>query len=247
MPIQAVESLRLYRQIADQLAGLIESGEYKVGDRLPPERTLAEQLKVSRSSVREALIALEVEGSVEIRGGTGVFVVQRKAARPSGTAAEPGPFDVLEVRRILEPEAAGQAARNASPDDIARMESALTAMTERGYGDLTGLDADRRFHFAITEAGGNAVLPMILQTLWDIRQGPLYVQLEQHFHTPQVWSVVIEEHRAVLEAIRAQDVRAAKAAMLRHVKNAEARFASSWADQEKGKAAEARKPRRRAE
>ena len=74
MPLQAVDNRRLYRQIADQIAGLIERGEYAVGARLPPERDLAKQLGVSRPSVREALIALEVEGKVEVRVGSGVFV-----------------------------------------------------------------------------------------------------------------------------------------------------------------------------
>jgi GntR family transcriptional regulator, transcriptional repressor for pyruvate dehydrogenase complex len=229
MPIQAVESLRLYRQIADQLSGLIEAGEYKVGDRLPPERTLAEQLKVSRSSVREALIALEVEGCVEIRGGTGVFVIERKATHRPDATMVPGPFDLLEVRRVLEPEAAALAARNAGGAHIRRMEQAIKGMAERGYND-SGLDADRAFHFAIAEAGGNAAMPLMLQTLWDIRQGPLYVQLEQHFRNAEVWELAIAEHRAVLDAIRARDVREAKAAMLRHVKNAETRFASGWAE-----------------
>src|SRR5712671_6895877 len=74
MPIQTIEPRRLYRQIADQLRSLIEHGEYKVGTRLPPERDLATQLGVSRPSVREALIALEVEGLVEVRMGSGVYV-----------------------------------------------------------------------------------------------------------------------------------------------------------------------------
>ncbi|MFX5271933.1 GntR family transcriptional regulator, partial [Acinetobacter baumannii] len=74
MPLEAVEARRLYRQIADQLRGLIERGEYAVGTKLPTERDLAEQLKVSRPTVREALIALEVEGLVRIRVGSGIYV-----------------------------------------------------------------------------------------------------------------------------------------------------------------------------
>ena len=80
MPIESVESRRLYRQIADQINRLIDSGEYPAGGRLPSERLLATQLSVSRPTLREALIALEVEGRVEIRGGAGVFVLERQAA-----------------------------------------------------------------------------------------------------------------------------------------------------------------------
>ena len=86
MPIHAVESRRLYRQIADQIAALIEKGEYGAGSRLPPERDLAKQLGVRRPSVREALIALEVEGYVEVRVGSGVYVTPERAA-----ASEAGP------------------------------------------------------------------------------------------------------------------------------------------------------------
>ena len=87
MPIKAVEPQRLYRRIAEQIARLIRRGEYKPGERLPPERDLARQLKVSRPSVREALIALEVEGYVEVRVGSGVYVTQRRPAARSADAA----------------------------------------------------------------------------------------------------------------------------------------------------------------
>ena len=87
MPLQAVEPKRLYRQIADQLAHLIASGEFAVGSRLPAERELAASLGVSRTSVREAIISLEMSGLVEVRVGTGIFVAQTDAAsRPRGDA-----------------------------------------------------------------------------------------------------------------------------------------------------------------
>ena len=89
MPLEAVEARRLYRQIADQLRGLIERGEYAVGAKLPTERDLAEQLKVSRPTVREALIALEVEGLVRIRVGSGIYVSE-PAAHATAFAPRPG-------------------------------------------------------------------------------------------------------------------------------------------------------------
>ena len=87
MPIQTIEPRRLYRQIADQVRGLIERGEYEVGSRLPPERDLALQLGVSRPSVREALIALEVEGLVEVRMGSGITSRRAKARRAHGASS----------------------------------------------------------------------------------------------------------------------------------------------------------------
>src|SRR5579859_6372563 len=99
MPLQAVDSRRLYRQIADQITSLIDRGEYASGARLPPERDLARQLGVSRPSVREALIALEVEGYVDVRVGSGVYVTrptQSRAALP----ADSGPFELIRARSL---------------------------------------------------------------------------------------------------------------------------------------------------
>src|SRR6185369_11332598 len=97
MPIQTIEPRRLYRQIADQLRGLVERGEYAIGSKLPPERDLALQLGVSRPSVREALIALEVEGLVEVRMGSGVYVLPPERARAREVSAE-GPLETIRAR-----------------------------------------------------------------------------------------------------------------------------------------------------
>src|SRR5690242_6588430 len=125
MPIQTIESRRLYRQIADQLSRLIDKGEFRVGARLPSERDLSEQLGVSRPSVREALIALEVEGLVEVRGGAGVFVCARKPVNASHRAevSQPGPFDLIRARWIIESEAAALAATHATPEHLQRLKS----------------------------------------------------------------------------------------------------------------------------
>src|SRR3954471_22770589 len=104
MPLVAVDNRRLYRQIADQIAALIERGEYGAGARLPPERDLAKQLGVSRASVREALIALEVEGYVEVRVGSGVYVTGREAAPAASLPADSGPFELIRARWIIEAE-----------------------------------------------------------------------------------------------------------------------------------------------
>src|SRR6187399_2252016 len=115
MPLQAVENRRLYRQIADQIAALIERGEYAPGSRLPPERDLAKQLGVSRPSVREALIALEVEGLVEVRIGSGIYVQPGNEDAGVGDAheAEAGPYELLRARYVIEAECAALAAKSA--------------------------------------------------------------------------------------------------------------------------------------
>src|SRR5438477_5020017 len=129
MPLQAVDNRRLYRQIADQIAALIEKGEYRNGARLPPERDLAKQLKVSRPSVREALIALEVEGYVEVRVGSGVYVVGRGAPRTSARLpADSGPFELIKARWLIESECAALAAKQASKSQVKAIDEALRDM-----------------------------------------------------------------------------------------------------------------------
>lgn len=233
MPLQAVESRRLYRQIADQIAALIDSGEYAKGARLPPERDLAKQLGVSRPSVREALIALEVEGYVEVRVGSGVYVTdqRRTAAAPRPGAELPedsGPFELIRARWIIEGECAALAARHATKAQLRGMEEALEAMERNKDSGTMPLDNDRLFHLRIAEASGNSALALVVQTLWDQRGSPLFTRLEHHFDTPELWEVAIREHRDVLTAIARKNGAAARAAMRRHMDHAAKRFSASW-------------------
>src|SRR6476619_1837703 len=130
LPLQAVEPRRLYRQIADQLAQLIAKGEFPSGSRLPAERELAVSLGVSRTSVREAIISLEMSGLVEVRVGTGIFVVAAKDPEP-GPDAGPAPFELLNARKLVEGEIAALAARSAKPADVAALEESVARMAAR--------------------------------------------------------------------------------------------------------------------
>ena len=229
MPIKAVEPQRLYRRIAEQIARLIRRGEYKPGARLPPERDLARLLNVSRPSVREALIALEVEGYVEVRVGSGVYVTQRRpSARSDPLPGDSGPFELIAARRLLESECAALAARHAAPVQIRRMKAALVAMERDRSRSVMPLDNDRRFHLEIAEACGNSALALAVRTLWDQRPGPLFLQLEHHFDTPDLWAAAIAEHTAVMTSIEQHDAAAARAAMRRHMDAAARRFQRSW-------------------
>src|SRR5688572_4039465 len=171
MPLQAVEPQRLYRQIAEQLRSLIAAGEFPPGSRLPAERDLASQLGVSRPSVREALIALEVEAWVEVRGGSGVYVLERPgplngAARPV-PAAEWGPLELIRARRVIEGEIAALAATEARRKDIDAIVAALESMKEDTERKVAPLEGDRAFHTAVATACNNAVLLETVQTFWD--------------------------------------------------------------------------------
>src|SRR5690348_3410381 len=161
MPLQAVDNRRLYRQIADQIAALIERGEYVVGARLPPERDLAKQLGVSRPSVREALIALEVEGYVEVRVGSGVYVVGPQPAQPPrAMSTESGPFELIKARWLIEAECAAMAAKSATRAQVRAIEHALERMDKERKGSVMPLEADREFHLRIAEACGNSALAL---------------------------------------------------------------------------------------
>jgi GntR family transcriptional repressor for pyruvate dehydrogenase complex len=130
MPFQSIEPRRLYRQIADQIRGLIRSGEFSAGARLPPERDLAKQLGVSRPSVREALIALEVEGLVEVRIGSGIYVLAPGGVGDLDAANDSasGPFELLRARYVIESECAALAAKSAKKSQVTAIEVALDEM-----------------------------------------------------------------------------------------------------------------------
>jgi GntR family transcriptional repressor for pyruvate dehydrogenase complex len=236
MPLQAVESRRLYRQIADQIAALIDRGEYAAGSRLPPERDLAKQLGVSRPSVREALIALEVQGYVEVRVGSGVYVLgPRAAAAAAALPEDSGPFELIRARSLVEAECAALAAKNATRAQVRAIEEALDDMEAARARGVMPLAADRQFHQRIAEASGNSALVMVVRTLWDQRTGPLFLQLEHHFDTPALWNHAIREHRQIVAAIARHDAAAARSAMRRHMNHAAKRFSTSWENRKRPK------------
>jgi DNA-binding FadR family transcriptional regulator len=228
MPIQAIEPRRLYRQIADQLRALIKAGEYAVGSRLPAERDLAAQLGVSRPSVREALIALEVEGLVEVRVGSGIHVIARDSAKPPLEAGAFGPFEIIRARQVVEGELAALAATRMGPEQVDGLHEALALMEDEIRRGITPIRGDRLYHLRIAEAADNGPLLRTVTELFDERNSPLFEQLGQHFENRESWARAVAEHRAVIAAIAAQDPVAARAAMQTHLKNSHDRFADNW-------------------
>ena len=229
MPIQAVSSQRLYRKIADQLAELIRGGEFKPGARLPSERELSQQFDVSRASVREALIALEIDGLVDVRVGLGVFVNTAPAAnaQPAGLA-EPGPFEVLSARYLIEGETAALAARDGSARDHARIRETLQLMADEVTASGTGLNADALFHLRMAEASGNGALVHLVHQLWSFRESAMFRKLDEHFDSPERHQEAIAEHRRVVEAIEKRDADAARSAMLAHLDTVRAALERGW-------------------
>ena len=230
MPIQSLAPRRLYRQIADQLRGLIQAGEFAVGTRLPPERDLAQQLGVSRPSVREALIALEVEGLVSVRMGSGIEVIAREpAASAPRVDTAFGPFETLLARQLLEAELAAQAALHGLPDQLQDLQQALALMAADVAAGLAPVRGDRLFHLGVAQAAGHGPLVRTVAALFDERDNALFEQLGQHFETVRSWQLALAEHRAVLAAILAGDAPAARAAMHHHLQQSHDRLAASVA------------------
>ena len=229
MRLQAVEPRRLYRQIADQIRTLIGKGEVAPGARLPAERDLARQLGVSRPSLREALIALEVEGLLDVRVGSGIYVSQPGArARAAEIDGASGPFEVIRARWMIEGECAGLAARHGTAAQLRALRKAHADLLREAKRHHNPLDADRAFHVAIARATGNSALELVVQTLWDQRVGPLYRALETKLEYPAMARETTDEHEAVLAAILSREPAAARAAMRRHMDMTKKRYSKDW-------------------
>ena len=230
MPIQSIDTRRVYQQIADQLCQLIEAGEFPVDSRLPSERDLAEKFRVSRPSVREALIALEVAGLVQIRMGSGVNVCKPEHGRQRGRMPEKdfAPFEVIQARLLIEAEIAAQAALCRSDEHVALLEQVLAQMISLARGNRNPLDADREFHAVLARATGNQVLASMVEQMFDARMGVLFSRLSNYFDTMSTWDQAIREHRAILRAVKARDADRARLAMRHHMERAYKRFSASW-------------------
>lgn len=229
MPIQVIENHRLYRQIAAQLSKLIASGEFPDGARLPSERDLAEQLGVSRPSVREALIALEVQGKVEVRVGAGIFVAPARPVAVHDPMSEgQGPFELLRARWLIEGEIASEAARNAGPEDVAVLRSAVAEMQQRQREGRESEAADRQFHLGIARGTHNSALVAVVHNLWDQGRGAIWKRMEHHFQTPELRAAALRDHRAILGALEAREAGGARAAMRQHLERVDREFNRGW-------------------
>ena len=215
-----VESRRLYQHIADQIRELIDRGGFEAGTRLPPERDLAQQFKVSRPSLREALIALDVEGRVEVRSGSGVFVcaaLPGPAPRRTVAMGE-SPSQLMEARSVIEGEVVVLACARVTQELQARLRELLESMEADIGRRHARLDLDRQFHLTLADMAGNAVLSRLVAELFDERHSPISAKLSSRFESTRTWRAALKEHEAIVEAVEARDPIAAQAAMRAHLK-----------------------------
>lgn len=222
-----VHEARLYRVVADRIQAFIRDEKIEPGARLPSERDLATQLSVSRASVREALIALELTGVVEVRGGSGIYVSEKKDDAAGLKEPGSGPFEVLSARRLVEGEIAAIAARMATDGAIDAILKAVDEM-ERNHDDLPHSDdADRKFHLSIANATGNSALVSVVNNLWDQRGG-LWTKMEEHFQTEELRRATLADHRNIVSAIASHDPAGARRAMRAHLERVTREFSRGW-------------------
>jgi len=241
MSIQPIQNRRLYQQIADKLSAMIGAGDFPPGSYLPPERELAEQFGVSRTSVREALIALEVSGLVSVRVGDGVKVRQPEAAAAPqarhetkvapfsiveidpelGIAldldTEIPPFALLQARRLIEPEAASLAANHGSDEQIEGIHDAFLRNQEDNRSGSRTHPGDRLFHIRIAEASDNPAYALMIKQLLAHKYDLMFQRLQSLYMPNDMPHRSELEHRAILDAIRARDPEAARRAMAEHL------------------------------
>lgn len=206
----------LRQQIANEIAISIRDGFYPQGRRLPSERDLAEQFKVSRPTVREAMIILEARGLVKPRQGAGVYVTE--APRPETTPPELdiGPFELMEARALIEGHTSALAATTILDEEIQELAVILQDMAEEHeLGALVDL-ADRRFHVAIARATRNNALVAMVENLWDLRYTPACRSMLDRASSVRAQPLV-DDHRGIFEAIKARDPIAARTAMREHL------------------------------
>ncbi len=206
---------KLYRRVIDFAAAQMNAGTFPIGARLPTERELAESLAVSRATVREAMVALEIMGVVEIRKGSGIYVVAPSALNGRVAALDIGAFELLEARRSIEAEVAALAAQRIAADELAELQALLDVMTQK---DIAATErADREFHLCIAKATGNAAMVSVVTDLWNMRDRcPLARTIHQRARGGDEL-LRLEEHRTVFDALRAKDPDHARQAMRDHL------------------------------
>lgn len=231
-----------YRLVAEAIARKIAEGGFPAGEKLPPDRVLVEELGVSRATLREALIALEVKGLIETRFGAGAYVTgsppdaalsaspedpDARLARIVPVAPVTGPFEALEARRLVEGELAALAAQTISPAQLDALWGCLQALesAESGWDP----EADARFHDVIAQAAGNAILGHLAAQFWrDQSENPLWAAIQTAVADSNTRPQLVAEHEAIIEALTEGDPEASRVAMQAHLDSFARTLLAQW-------------------
>jgi len=205
-----MQSRRLFWDIVEKVEKLIDSGQYPPGSRLPPERVLAEQFEVSRPTIREAIIALEVRGRVEVKTSSGVYVIEKPEEATS--QLEVSAFELTQARALVEGEAAALAASSITKDELEALHESLVAM-EKG---INAEQADREFHAIISKATRNNAILYAVENFWYLRDNKENIRDAYSNVCSSNTSKRIDEHRDIYNALKAGDSQGARHAMHEH-------------------------------
>lgn len=225
MPVQLepIKPRRLYQEVADQLLQLIAADEFKPGERLPSERELAASLQVSRPTIREAMIALELAGAIQIRTGAGIFVSE-PPIHPLKPDDGPGPFELLEARIHIEGEAAALAAQRISDHELRALFEANRKMEALAERHESAEEVDKQFHLTIGRATRNSAMAAAVEQLWSFRaRTPMWHGLHviiRELRKRRDWSDdarALVDHQAITEALAARDPDRARRSMRTHL------------------------------
>lgn len=221
-----MKNRRMFWQIAEKIKALIASGLYPPGTRLPAERELAETFDVSRPTIREAIIALEVLQHVEVKTGSGVYVLDKPNDKEDSTTEQISAFELTQARALVEGEAAALAALSITDEELEALEKTLEAMR-------TGVDAeeaDRDFHIIISKSTRNKAILLAVNKFWSLRDSQPQIIQAYNSVCSQSDQDRLEEHNQIFQSLKARNSQAARAAMHAHFNRLiDALFAASEA------------------
>lgn len=206
---------RLFQVIARKIEQLIDSGDFPSGSRLPGERELAERFEVSRVTVREAEIALQAVGRIEIKTGSGVYVADRPAST-TNALPEVSAFELTEARALFEAEAAALAAPIISADKLVELDRLLAVMATEDGDTERSTEADRDFHALIAAASGNQAIIHVIRELWRLRTEVPQVRNAHAAVCKNDVRARRQEHEAIVDALKKRDPQGARIAMRQH-------------------------------
>lgn len=207
-----MKNRRMFWQIAEKIESLMSSGLYPPGSRLPPERVLAETYNVSRPTIREAIIALEVMERVEVKTSSGVYVLEHTQQEKQDALANVTAFELTQARAVVEGEVAALAAQAISDKELEALRRTLLAM-EQGKDPEK---ADREFHLIIAKATKNAAILLVIEKFWQLRVSQSKTKLAYSKVCNISNEDRLKEHTLIYEALKLRDINAARATMHAH-------------------------------
>lgn len=218
-----------YRLVADQIAILIRNGVLPAGTKMPPDRDLVEKLRVSRTTVREAMIALELMGYVVTRFGAGAYVSERLPNAGFDGQGMPGYFELVEARHCIEPQIAALATRTIGRADISFLRDCIATMVDPTLSFAEIEASDRAFHLAIARSTSNSVFIGIVEDFWRSRlRFPEWTRTNSRQSVEDVSRFFGEEHTAIVDGFEAQDSERAARAMQVHCRNSGKVLLERW-------------------